>query len=641
MAGGFHGRMLDINMSDGKIEEFRVEEDDLRKYLGGNGLACKMLQEEEFEKIDPLAPESKLFMICGLLTGTPIPGTVKMNLCARSPLTGIWGEAHGGGHWPAAFHATGYDGVVFSGRSSEMVYLLIDNEKVEIRDGSHLRGLNTLETHDRLREEHGRDFRVACIGPAGERGVRFASWIIDGVDARAAGRCGMGTVMGSKNIKAVVVRGNKRPPVYDEEGLRDTLKGDIAFIREHAKGLTEFGTAGGVLAVEQWGDLPIKNWLGGSWREGAEKITAQTTFKKYLDKHYTCFGCPVRCGKFVKITEGPFAPVYGHAPEYEALGGFGGLCMNDNFESIAKANEVCNRLGMDTISTSALVGFAIEAYENNLIGKEDTGGLELGWGKSMEIVRLTEKIGLREDIGDLLAEGVRTAAARLGPPAQEFAVQAKGLEVAFHDPRAFISMAGNYATYGRGPCHLGALTYYLGRGVKCPDSGITEPPDPRVHEGASKLLYNMQNYLSVFDPLGLCKFFFQAQVGLDMISQWIKLTTGWKDYSTEELRETGERVFNLQRMYNVRLGISRKDDTLPPRLGVWTRKEGFNMGNMANLGKMLDEYYILRGWNEYGIPTEKKLGELGLGFMAEKLPGMRPPDRGGYRWRLNFPLRRT
>ncbi|MCL0065507.1 aldehyde ferredoxin oxidoreductase family protein [Dehalococcoidia bacterium] len=623
MTGGFHGRMLDINLSDGKIEEFQVEEDDLRKYFGGSGLACRMLHDEGFERIDPLAPESKLFMISGLLTGTPTPTACKMNLCARSPLTGIWGEAVGGGHWPAAFHATGYDGIVFSGRSSGMVYLLMDNDKAEIRDGSHLRGLDTFETHDRLKEEHGRDFRVACIGPAGERGVRFASLMIDGLNARATGRCGMGTVMGSKNLKAVVVRGNRRPPVHDRKRLIDALKEDIASIKENSKGLSEFGTAGGVLAVEQWGDLPVKNWLEGSWREGAEKITAQTTFKKYLVKHESCWACPIGCGKIIKVEEGPFAPVYGHAPEYETLGGFGGLCMNDNYESIARANEICNRLGMDTISASAMVGFAIEAYENGIIGKEDTGGLELGWGKSMEIVRLTEKIGLREDIGDLLAEGVRAAAARLGPLAQEFAIHTKGLEFPLHDPRAFVSMGGNYATANRGACHLEALTYFLARGIPCEDLGITEPPNPHVHEGKSKILYDMQNFQAIFNPLGLCKFLFLARVGPRKISRWIELVTGWKDYSMEELMESGERLFNLKRMYNVRLGISRKDDTLPPRLGVWSRKDGFSQGSLTNLGKMLDEYYILRGWNEYGLPTEKKLGQLGLSFLVEKLPGTR------------------
>jgi aldehyde:ferredoxin oxidoreductase len=297
--------------------------------------------------------------------------------------------------------------------------------------------------------------------------------------------------------------------------------------------------------------------------------------------------------------------------------------LNDNFESIARANEICNRLGMDTITASTMVAFAIEAYENGLIDKEDTGGLELGWGKPMEIVRLTEKIGLREDIGNLLAEGVRVAAARLGPLAQEFAIHTKGLEVAYHDPRAFVDMGGNYATANRGGCHLEAVTYVVYRGVPCPDLGITEPPKPHPHEGKSEMLYKMQNLNSIFNPLGLCKFFFRARVGPRMVSRWIELCTGWKDYSMEELMETGERVFNLKRMYNVRLGISRKDDTLPPRLQIWSHKEGFAQGVHSYLGKMLDETYILRGWNEYGLPTEKKLGEMGLGFLAEKLPGTR------------------
>jgi aldehyde:ferredoxin oxidoreductase len=609
---GFFGKLLTVDLTARKMGRRDISEEECKTYFLGSGLAAKLLYDELDRDRDPLASDNSLIFIRGLLNGIVLPGSSKFNVCARSPLTGIWGEAAGGGHFHRQFSATGWDGIIFTGASEKPVYLWISDKNIEIRDASHLWGLDTFETNRKLKTETDERAIVACIGPAAERGVLFSSIMFDGYIARAAGRCGLGTLMGAKRLKAVVARGTQKVPVKDADGLRTALKVQTPKILEAAKGLRDYSTAGGIEAVELHGDLPIKNWYLGSWKEGATKIAAQTFLPKTLDRHYACFGCPIRCAKIIKLDSGPFAPLHGHGPEYETCAGFGPMCLNDDYEAIMAANEKCNRLGMDTISCSGAVSFAMECYEHKIIDKKFADGLELTWGNARAMVKLVDRIGKREGkLATILGEGVRRAAETLGKGANRFAVHTKGLEYPYHDPRAFTSMAANYATANRGACHLEALSYFLGRGVPLADMGYTDPPDPHSNEGKGNICYDTQNCQGLFNPLGLCKFLFLGRVGPKWIVQWLNFVTGWS-FTMDDALLVSERLINLKRMYNVRLGIRRRDDLLPPRLKEHARPDGRAKGVLPAVEKMLRELYDLRGWDSDGVPLKRTAERLGL-----------------------------
>ncbi len=618
MGYGFWGKVLDVDLKTRQIREKQVPEEDYREYLGGSGLAAKILYEELNPKVDPLAPENPLIFMTGLLTGTMVPCACRTVACARSPLSDIWNESTAGGYWGANLRFAGYDGIILRNQAEKPLYLWVSDQTVEIRDATHVWGKDAFETDEILRQETNPKAKVAAIGPGGEKGVRFASVTYEGRMARASGRGGVGAIMGSKNLKALVTHGKQRIELKDREGLQRLLKEDVAIVKKGAAGLTAYGTPGGVEAVEFTGDLPIRNWQLGSYKEEANRIAGQTNLPKYLDSHHTCHACPIRCAKTVRIPEGPYREISGHQPEYETIAGFGANCLNDNWEVIAAANDKCNRYGLDTISTSAAVAFAMEAYENGIITKADTDGLEIAWGSAEAILNLIDLIGQRKAIGDVLAEGTRRAAQKLGGLAPEYVVDAKGMEIAFHDPRAFTSMAVNYATANRGGCHLEGLTYFIGRGIPLADMGYTEPPDPHISEGKAKLCYDLQNFMSVFNSLGLCKFLFIGRAGPKMIAQWTAKVTGWR-MDQRSLLSLGEKIFNLKRMYNVRLGISRKDDTLPPRMLAEPKPDGKAAGVVPHLGLMLSEYYQLRGWSKEGIPTPETLKKQGLEWTLDYL----------------------
>jgi aldehyde:ferredoxin oxidoreductase len=616
MAKGFHGFVWEVDLASRKISRVDIPEEEYQKYFAGSGLAARLLYQELDPEVDPLSERSPLLVFPGLLTGHPVPTGCRTILAGRSPLTGIWGEATAGGFWGAELRSAGVDGLIIRGRAENPTYLWITTEGVELRDATHLWGKDTFETHEIIRRETDQRARVTAIGIAGERLCRVAALIFEGPASRAAGRCGFGALVGSKNLKALAVRARGKVPIHDSEGLRKLLKKDIPSIQKFTAGLTKLGTPGAVEAVEAHGDLPIKNWRDGSWAQGATATCAQTNLAKYLDRHYACFSCPIRCSKIIRIEDGLYGSVHSHQPEYETVAGFGGNILNDDFQLIAAANERCNRYGLDTISTSAAVAFAMECYEKGLLSHQDTGGLDLKWGDPKAILGLVDWIARGDGLGALLAQGTRRAAEQIGRNALEYVVDAKGLDLAFHDPRAFTSMAANYATAVRGGCHLEGLTYFLGRGVPLEDMGYVEPPDPHANEGKGKIAYDLQNYMGIYNPLGLCKFIFLGRVGPKMIARWIEKVTGWTMDQTALLR-TGERIFNLKRMYNIRLGISRKDDMLPPRMMSHPRPDGRAKGVLPHLGKMLNEYYELRGWSEEGIPTPERLSGLGLKWTLE------------------------
>ncbi len=616
MSFGFYGKVLEINLSTAEMKERVLPGEDYRRYLGGSGLAAKIFFERGCHRLDPLEEAAPLMVFTGLFTGQKLPTACKASFCARSPATGIWAESTVGGYWPAALRSCGYDGLIITGRSRQPVYLYLDGAGAEIRDGSALWGADVYAAGELLERELGEEIRVAAIGPAGEKGALIAAIMIDGVDTRAAGRCGLGAVMGAKNLKAVVARrAGAAPPVAHAAGLAGARKEVLPRLREKTKGFSDFGTAGGVQAVEKWGDLPICNWRGGSWAEGAARVSGQAMKQAGLVvKHYACFSCPIRCGMDVKVEVGPYRGTVAHGPEYETIAGFGSMCLNDDPNYVIAANDLCNRLGLDTISVASAVAFTMELFERGLIGGAESGGLDLLWGSGEGILELIRLIARREGLGAPLSLGVKKAAAHFGYPAEEFVVESKGLEVAFHDPRAFTSMALIYATGNRGACHLEGLTFF-NENMTFPASlaGLPDEYDPHGSEGKAALAKRMQDYMNIFNALGICKFLLRGHVTATDLARWLSAVTGW-DMGEEELWVTGERLFNLKRLINVELGISRKDDTISPRLLVHDRREGGAAGSLPHLGRMLAEYYDLRGWTPEGIPKPETLSRLKLNF---------------------------
>jgi aldehyde:ferredoxin oxidoreductase len=615
MPSGYHGRVLELDCSGGVARERALPEALYRGFLGGSGLAARLLWDALEPGLHPMDPANPLYLMNGLLAGVAVPAACKVTLSGRSPLTGIWNEAAAGGHWAPRLRGTGYDGVVLTGRAPEPSVLVVGEREARLEPAGALWGLDTFSCWEQLRERHGERCAVACIGPAGERGVLLAGVMVDGRSARAAGRGGMGALLGSKNIKAIVVGGGAKAALHDPAGLKARVRADMATIRQRSGALQAFGTAGGIQGAEAIGALPVANWRGGAWAEGAEATTAQTFFPRYLDKHHACWGCPMRCSKHVRVPDGPFAGIRGHAPEYETLAGFGGNCLNGDVEVIMAANDACNRAGLDTISTSAAVAFAMEAAERGLLGPGDAEGLSLAWGDADTILGLVDQIAGARALGALLGQGTRRAAEVLGPAAADMAPHSKGLELPYHDPRALHSMAISYATSNRGACHLSSMSYHVDRGIPIPELGYEGPASMMRSEGKARVARDMQDFIGLFNPLGLCKFLIKTQVGPSHLAAWVGGATGW-DCDSDELLRTGARLFQLQRCINVRLGVRRADDTLSPRFLEQARPDGAAAGSLPELEAMLAEYYALRGWDQDGRPGAEALAEVGLEELA-------------------------
>lgn len=606
---GYQGKILEVDLTTRKISDREVKEEDVKKYFMGSGLAAKILSEEADLSLDPFDPANPLIFMAGLLTGTMVPTACKLSVSSKSPLTRIWNEAIVGGHWPAQFKFTGYDGIIIKGKADKPVYLWINDGAGEIKDAGNVWGKDTFETSELLKKETDEKALVASIGQAGENLSRISGVVFDGINARLAARGGNGAVMGSKNLKAIVVKGKQRPEIKNQEALRELLKKEIPVIKAKSEGLSAFGTAGGVAAVEAFGDLPIKNWQLGSWEEEIKRISGQRMKETIWVRHYHCYSCPIGCAKIVK-GDGKYGKFYGHYPEYETVGMLGSLCLNDDLELLAVVNELCNRFGLDTISTGNTLAFAMECYEKGKITKEDTGGLEIKWGDPQAMITLINQIAKRKEFGgEYLVDGPVFAAKKIGKGTIEFVSQTKGLDYPAHDPRGHFSMALSYVTAVRGACHLEGLTFFLDRGLKVEDFGYTEPPDQFREEDKPPIAYNLQNFLSVYNPLGLCKFL-MGRAEPSHIARWVNRVTGF-EMDMKELLKIGERIFNLKRLYDIRLGVSGKDDILPKRL-LTAKPDGKAKGKVPNLKKMLPEYYRLRGWDENGIPTKKRLKELDL-----------------------------
>ena len=610
----YAGRYLRLDLSTGEWRQESISEAEVKRWLLGSGFAARLYYDEMDASLDPLDPASPLLIFNGLLAGTFAPTGCRTSFCGKSPLTGIWNEANLGHYWGAELRFAGYDGLVITGRAVRPVYLYLNalQNSLELRDAGHVWGKDYFETADTLLAETDRRAQVVGIGPAGENLVKIAGIMCGPSDyIRAAARGGMGALLGSKNLKAIVVRGQGKPEYPDKKQFLDTVKEQNVYIKKNSVAMSQFGTAGGVVATEWYGDMPMQNWTLGSW-EQAEAVSGQTIYEKYLVKHTHCHACPIGCGKEIEVTEGEYITPRGEGIEYETIAGFGGMTRVDNREALILANSLCNRYGLDTISTSSAIAFAMEAYERELIGPEETGGLELRFSSPQAMLAAIKKIAFREDIGDSLAEGVREAARRIGNGAEDFAIHVKGLEVAYHDPRAFVSMAVNYATANRGGCHLESASYWNGYGVVLPDAGYPESlPHQESSADQARLAYDWQNYASVYNPLGLCKFLIKGKVGPARTAEIVNSALGW-NWTVEDVLTVGDRLFQLKRLINLRLGITAADDILPKRLVTEPRPSGHAEGILPDMAVMMPVYYQLREWDENGAPRPERLAKLGL-----------------------------
>jgi aldehyde:ferredoxin oxidoreductase len=612
---GYTGKVLHIDLSGSKGFAEDLREDDALRFMGGSGLATKYLYEMTDEKTDPLGPGNPLIYMTGPFAGTPVLFSGRHHVVSGSPLTGIFGESNIGSSWGPTLKRAGFDGVIVTGKSEKPVYLWIHDGAWEIRDASRHWGKDTYEVEQGLKDETHGKAEMQVIGQAGENQVPLSAILTGGKDGRAAGRCGLGAVMGSKKLKAVVVYGTGKVPVHDQAAVKRLNKERSALIMEKSEGLRAHGTAGGVARFETMGWLPLQNWkYAGRWKESAEKINGTIMTDTILTGRYFCEGCIVGCGREIKIEKGPYAGVSGAGPEYESLAMLGSCCLIDDLEAICYANELCNRFGLDTMSAGQVIAFGMEAYEKGLIDRKDTGGIELRWGDSAALIEMIKKIALKEGLGEVLGKGVRRASEEIGKNSVEFAMHIKGLEVPGHDARAYSAGALAFATSARGACHLSGFSHCLERGkgsLRLPEIGLAEGTDPFDVEGKGILTAKSQNVMGMMDSLILCKQGLHAGFTLTDIMTVYRDVTG-VEMKIDDFMLIGERIFNLKRMYNVRRGISRKDDNLPLRFQTLRRTGEGVTSSLPPLGRMLAEYYDYRGWSEDGIPTAERLKELGL-----------------------------
>jgi aldehyde:ferredoxin oxidoreductase len=615
MSYGFMGRILRVNLDEGRVTEEELRRDWARAFLGGAGLATRYLYELVPQGSDPLGAQNALILMTGPLTGTSSASASRYSVVAKSPLTGIWGHANSGGTFGAALKWSGYDGIIFEGNAPEPVALHIIDGEAELREAGHLWGKRVSETEELLIEEAGRPLTVACIGPASENGVRYAAVMND--RHRAAGRCGLGAVMGAKGVKAIACAGQAAVALADPEGFRRAVKKQREYIDESILkiGFEAFGTNMVADMVNVRGGYPTRNWQRGTFPD-IEAVNGQAMTDQVLVKGVRCYACPVACGRGTEIREGRWKGHQGEGPEYETTNTLGAMCDVSDLSAITMANYLCNDYGLDTISAGATIAFAMECYERGILTREQTDGLALEFGDAELVVDLVSKIALREGIGDLLAEGTRVMAQRLGQGSDHFAMHVKGLELPAYDPRAAKITGLGYVTANRGGDHMAGYiqgpTFIDVPFLIVEESSIRDPlvADPEE----IPVLVDMENALAVFDAVGGCKFMGILLTAEDIVAL-VASATGW-EFTVEDFRRGGERMVNLARAFCNREGIRRDDDVLPGRLMEDPLPDGPAQGMVNDQGTMemlKDAYYDLRGWERAtGIPTPDKLRELGL-----------------------------
>jgi aldehyde:ferredoxin oxidoreductase len=606
--------LLRVDLSRQEVREERVDESLILKFLGGRGLGTKILFDELKPATDPLGTENKLLFLAGPLIGTGAPWCVKYTVMTKSPLSETILMSLAGGFFGPGLRRSGYDALIMEGRSEEPVYLSIQNGRAEFREATHLWGMTTERCQEAIKKELGTPrLEIACIGPAGERSVRMAC-IISG--RRAAGRGGAGAVMGSKNLKAIAVNGERKVPIAEPEKFKDlqmAIRKKVPEI-DRLKVFGKYGTPKNLVLVNERGLFPTRNFQGGVF-EGIEQVNHLEQQKRVI-RPVTCHGCPVACGNLTQAADGPYKDITTEGPEYETFWAFGAQCGNSSIDAIIAADRLCDQLGLDTISTGNSIAFAMECVEKGLLSKEEMEDPELKFGNHAAMVEMIRRIGYREGIGDLLAEGVRRASEKIDKGAQNFAMHVKGLELAAYDPRGAKGMGIEYATSPRGGCHERGL-------ISRETFGAPPHIDPLSIKGKGAVVKETQDETALLDALGVCVFPpHNDGMGLNDLAELVSCTLG-KPWTSDDLLETGDRIWNLERLFNLREGFTRADDTLPPRLLKEPMPAGPAKGHVVELEPLLEDYYKARQWDSHGVPTPEVLNKLGL---AEE--GGSIPDRG-------------
>ncbi len=605
---GWHGRILRVNLTTGDLSVETVPEKLARDYLGGRGWAIRYLYDEVDPQVDPLSPENKLIFTTGPLTATPAPTGNRYMVVTKSPLTGALAHSNSGGDFPTWMKRTGFDMFIFEGRAEKPVYLWVNEDQVELRSAEHVWGKDVPTTTDTLLAETDPKAKVACIGPAGENLALMAAIMND--KHRAAARSGVGAVMGSKNLKAVVVQGRKNPAMFDADGMRQMsvqLSKQVGADMKAGSSLREYGTAYVPQVTNTLGILPTYNWQQGTF-DRTEEIDGIRLKETYLIRPKPCYRCPIACGRLTAIPDGKYKGE-GEGPEYESIASLGSACGVDDLAALTKANYWCNELGLDTISAGMTVAAAMELYERGVLTEEEIG-MPLRFGDADALIEMIKKMAYREGFGDVLAEGSYRMAQRYGHP--EVAVTARKQEFPGYDPRGSQGMGLLYATSNKGASHMeGDVAYEE-------VFGVPVKVDPLKVEGKGPLVKRFQDAFAVIDATGLCVFLAVRYVFTKdkmifptVLSELMNLTTG-ADYTPEEILQAGERIYNLERLFLIGAGMGGEHDTLPPRMLNEPLPDGPAKGRVAELDKMLPEYYAARGWDEAGNPTPEKLAELGL-----------------------------
>jgi aldehyde:ferredoxin oxidoreductase len=606
---GWHGNILRVNLTTGNITTEQVDPKIAKEFIGGRGWAIRYLYDEVDPIVDPLSPENKMIFATGPLTGTPAPTGNRYMVVTKSPLTGALANSNSGGNFPAEMKFTGYDMIIFEGKSPEPVYLWLKDDQAELRPADHLWGKTVPETTDLLLEETEPKAKVACIGPAGEKLVKVAAIMND--KHRAAGRSGVGAVMGSKNLKAVVVKGSQKPEFAYPDEMKDLsmfiTKEVGTDIKTKGSSLRTYGTAYVPQVTNELGILPTYNFKTGVF-EGVDTIDGPTLTDNYLVRAKPCWKCPISCGRDTRVEDGPYKGE-GEGPEYETIGALGSSCGVDDMEAILKANYLCNELGMDTISVGVTISCAMEMYENGILPEEHIGQ-PLKFGDKDAMIAFVEKIAYRDGFGDKMAEGSFSLATEYGHP--EYSITAKKLEFPGYDPRGAQGMGLLYATSNIGASHMAGDIAYS------EVFGVPEKLNPISIEDKPKLVKLFEDIFAVVDAAGLCVFLsVRYMLNQDMgllprrLTQTMNYATG-ADYDEESLLEAGERIYNLERLFLLKAGFTAEDDTLPDRMLNEPLTAGPAKGHVVQLGEMLPKFYQLRGWDQNGIPTPEKLSELGL-----------------------------
>ena len=612
---GWTGKLLRVDLATGKSRVEDIPEDWRRDYIGGRGLADRYLYEEMDPKVDPFAPENKLIFATGPLTGTCAPCGARYMVVTKGALTGAITTSNSGGHWGPELKFAGYDLLILENAAPRPSYLFIYDDYVELRDAGHLWGKGVFETEDTLREELGIPaLRVATIGPAGENRVRFACIMND--KHRAAGRSGVGAVMGAKNLKAVAVRGTRGVQVADPEAFMRAVWAMRAAMQDHPgrKSFAELGTAATIDMTNAFGGLPTRNFQQGQF-EHAENLNGNAIRDTRLVTNKACFACTIACGRVCRLGDGAGKylvnthprnwKIAGEGPEYEGAWALGADTGVGDLDAVLKANWLCNDLGMDPISMGATLAAAMELYQKGAITDDMLEqGIPLAFDNPEAIIRYTEATAYREGIGDELAEGAKRLGERFGHP--EVFMGSKGQEFPAYDPRGFQGMGVAYATCNRGACHLRAWT---------PAVESTGQMDPHTPKGKSEWVVNEQHRTTAHDATGLCLFVGAAGGPLETFVPITAAATG-VPYTLEDFLKIGERTWNLERLFNLRAGLTRADDSLPKRLLEEPHKTGPSAGVVVHLDEMLPVYYRCRGWDQEGRPTPEKLAELGLASLA-------------------------